>query len=394
MGQKNKKVFISYAWQTDNDNRVLHLAEKLVADGIDVKFDKWDLRPGQDKYVFMESMVKDPDIDKVLIICDSFYKEKADNRQGGVGDETTIVSPSMYTAAEQEKFIPILFERDKQGREFLPIYLASRIYIDLCDSNLEGEEYVKLIRHIYEEPEYVKPALGTKPNWADKKVIGVEDKINSIYMGYVDEWCELVDLDNWNSWSSFMFGSGQPHISKDMYKRMSKIQEWLLARVWPHKNKEIEGAFENFRLVLRDLYNLFSEHIQDDDNMIITEKFYKIDRWDDELYSRLHKEYEYHVYLVEDLMIELTRAANYICDIVREQFQPDYRIDKGYALITYGPCMDFSFKTRAVKYQEQECTLIPYEGLEAFKINRENRDFNFGVGTSIEDPKFLNWYRG
>ncbi len=169
MGEKQKKVFISYAWETDEDNRVLRLAQKLISDGIDVVFDKWDLQPGQDIYYFMESMIRDPEIDKVLIICDKHYKDKADQRQGGVGNETSIVSREVYCSVSQEKFIPILFEKDKSNKEYIPVYLSALLYIDLCDGNLEGEQYIKLIRHIYNEPEYIKPPLGKKPDFTKIK---------------------------------------------------------------------------------------------------------------------------------------------------------------------------------------------------------------------------------
>lgn len=41
------KVFISYSWSSDA--MVLELAQRLVAHGVDVVLDKWDLKEGQDK---------------------------------------------------------------------------------------------------------------------------------------------------------------------------------------------------------------------------------------------------------------------------------------------------------------------------------------------------------
>ena len=80
-----KKVFISYSWSTpEHDDWVLSLAHQLVGDGVDVVLDKWDLKEGQDKFHFMETMVTSPEIDKVLMICDSKYAEKANIRAGGI----------------------------------------------------------------------------------------------------------------------------------------------------------------------------------------------------------------------------------------------------------------------------------------------------------------------
>lgn len=49
--------------------------------------DKWDLREGHDAYAFMERMVNDSQIRKVVLVCDEVYARKADGRSGGVGTE-------------------------------------------------------------------------------------------------------------------------------------------------------------------------------------------------------------------------------------------------------------------------------------------------------------------
>ena len=66
---------------------------------------------------------------KVLIFCDKTYTEKANNRTGGVGDETVIISSEVYGKVTQEKFIPIITERDEDGKEYVPAYIKTRIYV-------------------------------------------------------------------------------------------------------------------------------------------------------------------------------------------------------------------------------------------------------------------------
>lgn len=164
---KTPKVFISYSWSSDE--LVLDLAKRLVAHGVDVVLDKWDLKEGNDKYEFMERCVNDSEITKVLIICDKIYAQKANNRAGGVGDETVIISSEIYGNARQEKFIPIIAERDEEGKEYVPTYIKTRIYIDLSDPAKYEEEYEKLLRNIYEKPQFVKPKLGKRPEWLDEE---------------------------------------------------------------------------------------------------------------------------------------------------------------------------------------------------------------------------------
>jgi hypothetical protein len=163
------KVFISYSWSSAD--RVVELAHRLVGDGVDVALDKWDLKEGQDKYSFMERSVADDSISKVLMICDKAYAEKANERMGGVGDETMIISSEVYGKSAQEKFIPVICECDDDGKECMPVYLKSRIYIDFTNPETDEENYEKLLRNIYNKPQYSKPALGKMPEWLNEEKV-------------------------------------------------------------------------------------------------------------------------------------------------------------------------------------------------------------------------------
>lgn len=158
------KIFISYSWTSpQHEQWVLDLAERLSGDGVVVVLDKWDLKEGQDKHVFMEQMVTDEGIKKVLVICDRAYQVKADDRRGGVGTETQLISKEVYENTDQEKFIPIVKEYDDSGKPFIPHYMASRIYIDLSSDDRFEENYQKLIRNLYDKPLLKRPVLGTPP---------------------------------------------------------------------------------------------------------------------------------------------------------------------------------------------------------------------------------------
>lgn len=170
---ENPKVFISYSWHPEkNKIWVQRMAERLIQDGVNVKLDVWDLKHGHDKYVFMEQMVKDSDIKKVLVICNEDYARKADDRTGGVGTESTIMSSDIYSLAEQTKFIPILVEK-KNGEPCLPTFLKSRMYIDMSSNDIYELGYDQLLRDIYEKPLLRKPALGKMPSYleADEPVL-------------------------------------------------------------------------------------------------------------------------------------------------------------------------------------------------------------------------------
>lgn len=163
-GSRPPKVFISYSWTSpEYKEKVISLATRLMENGIEVIIDAWDLKPGHNMVAFMESMVTDPTIDKVLVLCNQSYAERASTYNGGVGTETQIIGPEVYTKVKQEKFIPVILERDENEQDYIPVHMKSLIYIDLHMNFEEG--YESLLRLLYEQPLLRKPKLGSPPTY-------------------------------------------------------------------------------------------------------------------------------------------------------------------------------------------------------------------------------------
>lgn len=141
---------------------MLDLAERLTHDGVDVILDRWHLKPVHDKFAFMEQMVTDPAVKRVLVVCDRAYAEKADGRKGGVGTETQIISAEVYGEVSQEKFLPLVREFDG-GKPCLPTFMAGRMYLAFADEDGFNDAYEALIRTLHDAPELKKPAVGRPP---------------------------------------------------------------------------------------------------------------------------------------------------------------------------------------------------------------------------------------
>lgn len=170
--QKAPRVAISYSHQPpEHAERVRVAAERLANDGVEVEMDTWSVREGDDLHVFMESMVTDKTIDKVLIFSNSSYAEKADARDRGVGTEAQILSAEIYGKAKQDKFIPIVCEYDEEGKACLPVFLRGRLYIDFSSLVREAENHERLLRRIFDKPEHSKPAAGTPPSYITEPTV-------------------------------------------------------------------------------------------------------------------------------------------------------------------------------------------------------------------------------
>ncbi|WP_430482835.1 toll/interleukin-1 receptor domain-containing protein [Rossellomorea marisflavi] len=177
---KADKVFMSYAWSSQShEDWVMELAERLESSGVEVIIDKWDSIEGQNLNAFMERSITDPTITKVLVICDETYARKADGYEGGVGTETVIISNEVYQDVKQTKFIPIIAQRSIDGKEFLPTYLKGAKYIDMSSKQNYEDGFEKLLRNLYNKPEFTRPKRGQAPSFLlqDEKKVNLKSRI-------------------------------------------------------------------------------------------------------------------------------------------------------------------------------------------------------------------------
>ena len=270
-------------------------------------------------------------------------------------------------------------ERDEYGNLILLCKVHHKIVDDLPDQY--PPERLRLIKEEHEQ-------------WVQHALDGFDverQRDEEIYALAVDRWVELAHAAEWQVWSESMLSRGQPAIAADVFADLKQLRNWLFARIWPGRYLSLEAALHSFRLVLTDLINVFESHSDRHGDFLETSRFYAIDEWNPELYRRLGQRYDFHVDLVMDLVLELTRAGNYVCDNVRSTLDPRFRMAEGVLLATYGVDMNLRVHTLRAEYRGDERRDIPYPGLEAFKAQRANREHAIGRGTSAEDPEFIAW---
>ncbi len=157
---RNPRVFISYAGN-DQDNRswVKSLASRLRKNGVDARLDMFHLKPGQDLPQWMTNELIMAD--KVLLICDKYYAEKADSRKGGVGWETMIIQGDMLLHSDTCKYICIV--RNQEIDKGLPIYARSRYSLHWPRAEILEEDFRGLLYNIFDCN--VEPSIGPIPTF-------------------------------------------------------------------------------------------------------------------------------------------------------------------------------------------------------------------------------------
>lgn len=292
----NPKLFISYSWSNpDHEQFVLNLATELRESGVEAILDKWDLKEGHDAIAFMEKMVTDPEIQKVIIVSDKMYAEKANGRAGGVGTETQIISSEVYLQQEQSKFVAIVTERDSDGKAYLPVYYKSRMYIDLSEQDNYNEGFEQLLRWIYNKPLFVKPEIGKRPSFLDdsdsitlgttacyKRAITAIRENKSFMTGAIDEYLttfannlekfritekigefddQVIDniekfLPFRNEAISLFINIAQYAPTEENISKLHNFFESLIPYMYspPNTNRWSEWDYDNFKFTIHELY--------------------------------------------------------------------------------------------------------------------------------------------
>lgn len=154
------KVFVSYSHDSIlHKDWVLALSTRLVANGVNVLLDQWDVTLGGDLPRFIESGLTAAD--RVLAICTDQYVEKANVGLGGVGYEKMILTAQMMQNITSDRIIPVI--RSNSLTKLLPIFLSSRVYIDFRDDLAYEEKYAELLRDIHGQGIKPRPPLGSNP---------------------------------------------------------------------------------------------------------------------------------------------------------------------------------------------------------------------------------------
>lgn len=136
--QAPPKAFISYSWDDDDHKRwVRDFAVRLRGDGVDATLDQWATVPGDRLPFFMEQAIRENSY--VLIICTPTYKDKSDQRKGGVGYEGDIMTGEVHTQGNHRKFITVLRRGD--WTTAIPSWLAGKYGINLGGDPFSEDSY-------------------------------------------------------------------------------------------------------------------------------------------------------------------------------------------------------------------------------------------------------------
>ncbi|MCX6170651.1 MAG: toll/interleukin-1 receptor domain-containing protein [Ignavibacteriales bacterium] len=153
------RVFISYtSTSISHQNWIKSLATCLRENGLDARLDIWHLRPGMDLPQWMCNELQMAN--RVIIISDEQYAQRADGRHGGVGWETMIIQGDMSRIpATDNKYLVVV--RSEKIDDGLPLYLRTKYCLHCSDSFLEDNFKDKILKELFNVE--LAPPIGSPP---------------------------------------------------------------------------------------------------------------------------------------------------------------------------------------------------------------------------------------
>ncbi|MDD3653994.1 MAG: toll/interleukin-1 receptor domain-containing protein [Desulfotomaculaceae bacterium] len=238
------KVFISYAWATEEHNNwVKDFAQRLRKDGVEVTLDQWHLALGDQLPEFMERSIRENDY--ILIVCTPKYKAKSDSRAGGVGYEGDIMTGEVLSDKNDRKFIPIL--REGEWNESAPSWLKGKKYVDLRDdANFKDNSYEMLLMHIH-NIRLDAPALGGR---FDELFKGYDENFQTNDFVTIDISGRWIDSANYDTIYFKQIGNRAVGIYNYGYKRKTGV---LIGEI---NNRIFEFKWKWFEIEYRGYGNM------------------------------------------------------------------------------------------------------------------------------------------
>jgi len=153
------RVFISYSAEADLNDWITALCERLMANGVDVTYDLWDVAAGSDLPQFMESGLTGAD--RIVVISSNEYVRKANAGIRGTGYEKKIMSAPMMVNAVSDRIIPVI--RHATGDALVPTFLSGVRYLDFRDDEMFDVRYSELVHELFGRRVAPRPPLGANP---------------------------------------------------------------------------------------------------------------------------------------------------------------------------------------------------------------------------------------
>lgn len=208
-------------------------------------------------------------------------------------------------------------------------------------------------------------AWAAKKSASDKRFEEVELRTIAL----IEKWSVDASLQEWEG-VTWRLNSPVPRLKREYVDSLGEQARWLLGRTWPPAYPLTARAFDNYRVVLTDLVGYVQSNMdypRSRDDVLEFPRPWNWVGFDHAQFETARAKFQSDVDMLSELSLELTKAANFACDAVREELDPLFRFDDGVLIHRLGDGIFSDVSTREEYSPEERLNTRPYCGLKVLK---------------------------
>lgn len=199
-------------------------------------------------------------------------------------------------------------------------------------------------------------------DWVEHTLSATKDSMETatsvIYTDLIDATVEACQFDNWDNWASRAISTNMTW-DEAAHQRLFEFYNKMLGAIWPKSLPELECALKRLTHEIYEAISKFVEHCEPDkhhEGILVEDRFYKSRGWieDHNRYQELLREYETWQHECNRHLIEATKAANWVAEVVRQNINPLFFATKGKFFLIMGPYDMLEFRSFYFEYTEQQ----------------------------------------
>jgi hypothetical protein len=181
--------------------------------------------------------------------------------------------------------------------------------------------------------------------------------IDAIYAHLIDLAVEGCSFGSWEKWMSQLYGPSH-RIEADIYNKALDYTLKMCKAVWPGKLPELESAMKIFSTAMNMMLNFYMKNaeskIENEKDYFIEDKSYKRSWHPKEIFRELSDRRKRWENYLNELIVEVTKAANWLAELARRDINPLFMATEGKFSLIWGPDDNFSWHTIIPEYSTDE----------------------------------------
>jgi hypothetical protein len=175
-----------------------------------------------------------------------------------------------------------------------------------------------------------------------------------IYAHFIDLAVEDCSFRIWEQWMSALY-SPSHRIKEYTYDKALNFTLKMYKAVWPGNLPELEAAMKLFSTTMNTMLNFYMKNAESREDYYVEDWAWKRNQWHtEEVFRELANKRDRWDKYLDELVIEVAKAANWLAELVRRDVNPLFMATDGRFSLVWGPDERLTFHTIVPEYSADE----------------------------------------